>query len=104
MSMDNVEVDIDSTGMNLMRSVGQQLRMLPAYIDFSDITDYPDGGVDISGLDSYFDNGIYTAVIPPKNDNILEYDEENKTVIVQEATENEDVSSIGKARMIVYGF
>lgn len=101
--MPEVKVDVDNTGMSLMRSVGRQLRVMPAKIDFSDVTSYPADDVDVD-FDSFFTAETITVVIPPKNDYILEYDEENGKVIVQGAAEDDDVSDIGEARCIVYGY
>ena len=112
-----IKVKIDDTGMNLMRSPGRQLRVMPAFIDFSEVTDYPTGGVE-ADFSSYFAKEVVTVTFPNvvANDSgtgdylILEYDEDNEKVKVidsddgNEVAGNHDVSSLGDVRCIVYGY
>ena len=108
-----------NAGMNIVRSVGEQIRLFPVLIDFSGVEDYSGDGEEVD-FDSYFQVDTITVIIKDiivdgagaftGDFAVLSYDEDDKKIHVYdsangtEMSENDDISSLGKIRAIAYGY
>ena len=111
--------DKGNAGKTLVRSVGEKIELFPVEIDFSDVEDYTGNGEDVD-FGSYFNVATITVIIKDivvdgagafiGDFAILAYDEEDEKIHVydsangEEMDENDDISSLGKIRAIVYGY
>lgn len=109
-----IKIDADNFGMNDVRVVGMQLKLLTGTYDFSN--SYPTGG-EAFDLSNYFPKGVIAVDIFPKGGYVFEYDKVNKKVIAYhgdygavadgplvEVPNGTNLSAITEVSFIAYGF
>jgi hypothetical protein len=109
-----IKIDADSFGMNDVRAVGMQLKMLTGTYDFSN--SYPTGG-EVFDLSNYFSKGVIAVDIFSKGGYVFEYDKANKKVIAYhcnydavadgplvEVANGTNLSAVTGVSFIAYGF
>jgi hypothetical protein len=72
-----LNIDADNTGMNDVRNVGYQAKILTGTFDFD--SSYPTGGEDFD-VSNYFSKGVRKVLFSPKSGYVFEYDKDNKKI------------------------
>lgn len=103
----------DAVGLNPVKSMGQQLTILPIELDFSGVTSYSTDGEELD-LTNHFNYDENIMVFITMQDGYLfEYDETAEKVIVYEGDGTDgiaevdsatDISAIGKTSAIALGY
>lgn len=104
--MASLNFDADNAGMNDVRAVGMQLKVLTGTFDFD--SSYPTGGEDFD-VSAYFPKGVVAVLPMPKDGYTFEYDKDNKKIIAYSAADTEvtdatDLSALTAVSFIALGY
>lgn len=112
--MTTLNIDADNYGMNDVRAVGMQLKVLTGTFDFD--SSYPTGGEDFD-LSSYFSKGVVGVIPFPQDGYVFEYDNENEKIkayyadydassdgALIEVADGTDLSSITGVNFVALGY
>lgn len=72
--MATISFDADNAGMNDVRAVGMQLKILTGTFDFD--ASYPTGGESFD-VSNFFPKGVVAVIPAPKSGYVFEYDSDN---------------------------
>ena len=76
--MPTISFDADNAGMNDVRAVGMQLKILTGTFDFDD--SYPTGGESFD-VSNFFPKGVVAVIPSPKSGYVFEYDSDDEKLL-----------------------
>jgi hypothetical protein len=76
--MATISFDADNAGMNDVRAVGMQLKILTGTFDFD--TSYPTGGESFD-VSNFFPKGVVAVIPSPKSGYVFEYDSDGEKLL-----------------------
>ena len=76
--MATISFDADNAGMNDVRAVGMQLKILTGTFDFDD--SYPTGGESFD-VSNFFPKGVVAVIPSPKSGYVFEYDSDDEKLL-----------------------
>ena len=111
--MGTLNITPDNAGMNDVRAVGMQLKILTGTFDFDD--SYPTGGESFD-VSNFFPKGVVAVIPSPKSGYVFEYDSDDEKLLAYyadydavddgaliEVANTTDLSSITGVRFIALG-
>lgn len=112
--MATLNIDADNAGMNDVRAVGMQLKVLTGTFDFD--SSYPTDGEDFD-VSSYFPKGVIAVIVPSKDGYVFEYDKDDEKIkayyadydagsdgALIEVADEEDLSSVTGVSFVALGY
>ena len=76
--MSTINITPDNAGMNDVRAVGMQLKILTGTFDFD--TSYPTGGESFD-VSNFFPKGVVAVIPSPKSGYVFEYDSDDEKLL-----------------------
>ena len=76
--MGTLNITPDNAGMNDVRAVGMQLKILTGTFDFD--TSYPTGGESFD-VSNFFPKGVVAVIPSPKSGYVFEYDSDDEKLL-----------------------
>ena len=112
--MGTLNITPDNAGMNDVRAVGMQLKILTGTFDFD--TSYPTGGESFD-VSNFFPKGVVAVIPSPKSGYVFEYDSDDEKLLAYyadydavddgaliEVAETTDLAAITDVKFVALGY
>ena len=112
--MPTISFDADNAGMNDVRAVGMQLKILTGTFDFDD--SYPTGGESFD-VSNFFPKGVVAVIPSPKSGYVFEYDSDGEKLLAYyadydavddgaliEVADTTDLAAITDVKFVALGY
>ena len=112
--MPTISFDADNAGMNDVRAVGMQLKILTGTFDFD--TSYPTGGESFD-VSNFFPKGVVAVIPSPKSGYVFEYDSDDEKLLAYyadydavddgaliEVADTTDLAAITDVKFVALGY
>ena len=112
--MGTLNITPDNAGMNDVRAVGMQLKILTGTFDFDD--SYPTGGESFD-VSNFFPKGVVAVIPSPKSGYVFEYDSDDEKLLAYyadydavddgaliEVADTTDLAAITDVKFVALGY
>ena len=112
--MPTINITPDNAGMNDVRAVGMQLKILTGTFDFDD--SYPTGGESFD-VSNFFPKGVVAVIPSPKSGYVFEYDSDDEKLLAYyadydavddgaliEVADTTDLAAITDVKFVALGY
>jgi hypothetical protein len=112
--MPTINITPDNAGMNDVRAVGMQLKILTGTFDFD--TSYPTGGESFD-VSNFFPKGVVAVIPSPKSGYVFEYDSDDEKLLAYyadydatddgaliEVADTTDLAAITDVKFVALGY